>query len=126
MNATVTMKEEVRTSSLVRDIPLDKIHESNTNPRTHFDEGGLAELADNIKQHGVLQPVLVRLRPNGASDSYELVVGSRRYRASKMARSDTIPVTSMTHFASGKQERDAQTGNCQNPQNESAVQGWQD
>jgi len=93
MNATVTLKEEVRTDSLVRDIPLDKIHESNTNPRSHFDQEGLAELAANIRQYGVLQPVLVRRRPNGASESYELVVGSRRYRASKLARRDTIPAT---------------------------------
>src|SRR5215469_1140052 len=93
MNATVTIKEEVRTNSLVRDIALDRIHESSTNPRTHFDQEGLAELAANIKQHGVLQPVLVRPHPNGASDSYELVVGSRRYRASKLARRDTIPAT---------------------------------
>jgi ParB family chromosome partitioning protein len=93
MNATVTIKEEVRTNSLVREIPLDKIQESKTNPRTHFDEGALAELAANIKEHGVLQPVLLRSRANGASESYELVVGSRRYRASKLARRETIPAT---------------------------------
>ena len=93
MNATVTIKEEVRTNSLVREIPLDKIQESKTNPRSHFDEGALAELAANIKEHGVLQPVLLRPRPNGASDRYELVVGSRRYRASKLVRRETIPAT---------------------------------
>jgi ParB family chromosome partitioning protein len=93
MNATVTMKEEVGTKSLVRDIPLDKIQESKTNPRSHFDEGALAELAANIKEHGVLQPVLLRPRPNGESESYELVVGSRRYRVSKLARRETIPAT---------------------------------
>jgi len=93
MNATVTMKEEVRKDSLVREIPLDTIQESKTNPRTHFDERALAELAANIKEHGVLQPVLLRPRPNGASDSYELVVGSRRYRASKLTRRETIPAT---------------------------------
>jgi ParB family transcriptional regulator, chromosome partitioning protein len=93
MNATVTMKEEVRKDSLIGEIPLDKIQESKTNPRTHYDEGALTELAANIKEHGVLQPVLLRLRPNGASKSYELVVGSRRYRASKLARRETIPAS---------------------------------
>ena len=48
MNATVTMKEEVRKDSLVREIPLDKIHESSTNPHSHFDERALAELAANL------------------------------------------------------------------------------
>src|SRR6185437_8941643 len=79
--------------SLVREIPLDKIHESKTNPRSHFDETALAELAANIKQHGVLQPVVVRPHRNGSDGSYELVVGSRRYRASKLARRETIPAS---------------------------------
>ena len=46
--------------SSVQDIPLDRIQESKTNPRRTFDETKLAELAGNIRQHGVLQPVLVR------------------------------------------------------------------
>ena len=93
MNAIVTLKEAVRSGSLVCEVSLDKIQESKTNPRSHFDEGALAELAANIKEHGVLQPVLLRPRPNGTSESYELVVGSRRYRASKLARRETIPAT---------------------------------
>ena len=93
MNTIVTLKEAVRSGSLVCEVSLDKIHESKTNPRSHFDEGALAELAANIKEHGVLQPVLLRPRPNGTSESYELVVGSRRYRASKLARRETIPAT---------------------------------
>jgi ParB-like nuclease domain len=46
--------------SSIQDIPLAKIRESKTNPRRFFDEAKLAELADNIRQHGVLQPILVR------------------------------------------------------------------
>lgn len=57
MNATVILKEAVRSGSLVCEVSLDKIQESKTNPRSHFDEGALAELAANIKEHGVLQPV---------------------------------------------------------------------
>ena len=93
MNAIVTLKEAVRSGSLVCEVSLDKIQESKTNPRSHFDEGALAELAANIKEHGVLQAVLLRPRPNGTSESYELVVGSRRYRASKLAGRETIPAT---------------------------------
>ena len=86
-------QETVCTDSLIRDIPLENICESKTNPRSHFDESAMAELAANVKQHGVLQPVLLRPHPNGESGTYELVVGSRRFRASKLARRETIPAT---------------------------------
>jgi ParB/RepB/Spo0J family partition protein len=91
--AVSTTKQAVHTDSLIREIALETICESKTNPRSHFDESALAELAANIKQHGVLQPVLLRPHPNGESGTYELVVGSRRYRASKLARRETIPAT---------------------------------
>lgn len=76
-----------------QEIPLSRIRESQTNPRHQFDEAKLAELAGNIKQYGVLQPILVRPMPLGAPDGYELVAGARRYRASKLAGRDTIPAT---------------------------------
>src|SRR2546430_14450511 len=79
--------------SSIQDIPLEKIRESKTNPRTQFDPTKLAELAENIRQHGVLQPILVRPLPKGAADTYELVAGARRYRASKLARRESIPAT---------------------------------
>ena len=79
--------------SLVQDIPLNRIQESKTNPRRTLDESKLAELAANIRQHGVLQPVLVRPSPNGEDGFYELVAGARRYRASKLAGRETIPAT---------------------------------
>src|SRR6266576_3104838 len=79
--------------SSIQDIPLAKIRESKTNPRTQFDPSKLAELAENIRQHGVLQPILVRPLPKGAADTYELVAGARRYRASKLARRESIPAT---------------------------------
>src|SRR5207248_10752930 len=63
------------------------------NQRRHFDEDDMTELAVNIEQHGVLQPVLLRPHPNGESGVYELVVGARRFRASKLARRETIPAT---------------------------------
>lgn len=77
----------------VREILLDHIQESNGNPRRTFDEGKLRELAENIKVHGVLQPVLVRPSPGGAGGTYELVAGARRFRASKLAGKETIPAT---------------------------------
>src|SRR6266481_5483873 len=79
--------------SSVQDIPLNRIQESKTNPRRTLDEAKLAELAGNIRQHGVLQPVLVRPLPNGEDGFYELVAGARRYRASQIAKRETIPAS---------------------------------
>jgi ParB/RepB/Spo0J family partition protein len=79
------------TVSAMQDILLTHIQESKTNPRRQFDETKLAELADNIRKHGVLQPVLVRPLPDGEAGFYELVAGARRFRASKLAKRETIP-----------------------------------
>src|SRR6266436_4499081 len=79
--------------SSIQDIPIAKIRESKTNPRRFFDEAKLAELAENIRQHGVLQPVLVRPLPEREAGTYELVAGTRRYRASKLAKRESIPAT---------------------------------
>jgi ParB/RepB/Spo0J family partition protein len=79
--------------SLVKDILLSRIRESKTNPRRQFDEIRLDELADNVRLHGVLQPILVRPLPGGEAESYELVAGARRYRASQLAKCESIPAT---------------------------------
>ena len=79
--------------SSMQDIPLSRIQESKTNPRRTFDDAKLAELAANIRQHGVLQPVLVRPLPDSEDGFFELVAGARRYRASKLAKLETIPAT---------------------------------
>lgn len=92
MNATVALKHEPQTASVL-EIPISRIQESKTNPRRAFDETKLAELASNIKLHGVLQPVLVRPLPGGEEGFYELVAGARRYRASKLAERETIPAS---------------------------------
>ena len=76
-----------------QDIPLVRISESKTNPRRQFDEMKLAELADNIRLHGVLQPILVRPMPGEEPCAFELVAGARRFRASKLAGRETIPAS---------------------------------
>src|SRR5687768_4772124 len=58
-------------------IPLDLIAPNPRQPRTSFDEQELRELADSLREHGVLQPVLVRPVPGGR---YELLAGERRWR----------------------------------------------
>ena len=92
--STEGVAQEVRKNgeaTLVQDISMDKIAESKTNPRRRFDDLKLRELTENVKAHGVLQPILVRPLPNGKADRYELVAGARRYRASKAAGRDSIP-----------------------------------
>ena len=78
---------------LAQDILLSRIEESKTNPRREFDETKLSELSSNIRQHGVLQPVLVRPLPGGEPGCYELVAGARRFRASRLAGRESIPAT---------------------------------
>jgi len=74
----------------VINLPLESITLSKTNPRKYFDPELMTELAESIKTHGVMQPILVR--PDG--DKFELVAGERRFRASKEANSKTIPTIS--------------------------------
>jgi ParB family chromosome partitioning protein len=70
-------------------ISLDKIVANPNQPRKNFDEEALKELAESIKQHGVIQPVLVESGPN---DSYTIITGERRARAARMAGLSEIPV----------------------------------
>ena len=69
-------------------LPLSDIQPNKGQPRKNFDEDALNELADSIKQNGVLQPILVRKK----GQKYEIVAGERRYQASKRAGLDKIPV----------------------------------
>ena len=64
-----------------RKLPLDDIRPNPNQPRKHFDEASLQNLAESIKRVGLLNPIVVVQRDNG----YEIVAGDRRYRASKMA-----------------------------------------
>ena len=70
-------------------VPLKQIHIAPTQPRRYFDPKALSELAESIKQHGILQPLLVRPR---ARTGYELVAGERRYRAAKECGLKDVPV----------------------------------
>ena len=74
MNNTTVISPVIENAPLVQEIPLDRIIESKTNPRKVFDSGKLQELAANIREHGVLQPVLVRPHPVSDDGLYELVV----------------------------------------------------
>jgi ParB family chromosome partitioning protein len=73
----------------IRNIPLDRITPNPEQPRMTFDEEALAELAASIREHGVLQPVLVR--PTDRHHHYQLVAGERRWRAAREAGLDEVP-----------------------------------
>lgn len=68
---------------------ISNIEPNKDQPRKQFDEDALVELADSIRQHGVIQPLLVRPLENGM---YQLVAGERRWRASRMAGLLEVPV----------------------------------
>ena len=71
------------------DVAIEAIIPNSRQPRTHFDESALAELADSIGRFGVLQPLIVK--PIG-EDRYELIAGERRLRAAKLAGLKRVPI----------------------------------
>ncbi len=84
-----------RTSAL-REVPISSIKPNPRQPRVNFDEETMSSLAASIKELGVLQPVLVRRIGGDASDEFELIAGERRWRASRRAGLQTIPVLIQT------------------------------
>jgi ParB family chromosome partitioning protein len=71
----------------VREIEIGRIRPNPNQPRSHFDEDALAELADSIAERGLLQPILLR----GDGDGYQIVAGERRWRAAREAGLRTVP-----------------------------------
>lgn len=90
LDALIDTGGEVTTagSSIISEIPLAQISPNPDQPRKDFDEETLHELAESIRTYGVIQPVT--LRKTGA-DSYQIVAGERRWRASRLAGLTTIP-----------------------------------
>lgn len=75
-----------------KELKLSELVASSTNPRSEFEENSLNELAESIKAHGVLQPIIARIHPDDCK-KFEVVCGERRFRASKIAKMKTIPVS---------------------------------
>lgn len=71
----------------IQQVPVARVEASPLQPRQRFDEAAIAELADSVRERGVLQPILVRPTDSG----YEVVAGERRLRAARMAGLDTVP-----------------------------------
>ena len=75
-------------SSSINEIPLSKIYANPDQPRHTFDEEALEELAQSIREHGVISPITLRKDSN---DRYMIIAGERRFRAAKLAGLDAIP-----------------------------------
>ncbi|HMQ95879.1 MAG TPA: ParB/RepB/Spo0J family partition protein [Candidatus Saccharibacteria bacterium] len=95
-----TAQQDTKMSDF-RQVAIDDITPDDTQPRKYFEEDSLAELAESIKEHGVLQPViLMPKKPSG----YIIVAGERRFRAAKLAGLTTIPSLVRTLTAQHKLE----------------------
>lgn len=85
VNKEATVSNDKEPNTLIK---ITKIEPNREQPRKNFDEDALQELADSIKQFGLLQPILVQDR----KDHYEIIAGERRWRAAKMAGLKEVPV----------------------------------
>ena len=83
--------EEPSVVAAERFVAIDAISPNPNNPRRHFDEAELGDLANSIRHHGVVQPLLLRPRP-GQADAFEIVAGERRWRAARAAGLTEVPV----------------------------------
>ena len=87
----VIEKVEARKPELDKEVifvKITKVEPNREQPRKNFDEDSLLELSESIKQHGILQPLLVQDK----KDYFEIIAGERRWRAAKMAGMKEIPV----------------------------------
>lgn len=73
-------------------VPVEMLHPGPLQPRRQFDSAALADLAQSIRERGILQPILVRRHPNKPSE-YQIIAGERRWRASQQAGLHEVPVT---------------------------------
>ena len=88
LGALLSSDRTIDLGSEPTEVEIESIVPGPMQPRTHFEEASLASLAESIRSHGVVQPLLVRRRGEG----YELIAGERRWRAAKLAGLSRVPV----------------------------------
>lgn len=88
LQSAAPVPEAPDTGERVEKVPLDKIRPSALQPRKQFSEESLQELADSIREQGIVQPLIVRPRDN----FFELIAGERRWRASQLLKLPHVPV----------------------------------
>jgi ParB family chromosome partitioning protein len=87
LGALIGEQDAMRPREAVVEIPVEEIRPNRYQPRQSMDDAALHELAESIREHGVLQPIMVRRAEHG----YELIAGERRYRASQLAGLLRVP-----------------------------------
>ena len=87
--ATGDGEEKTSSSNSVRYVDIDEIKPNPAQPRRQFDEIKISDLAESIKRHGMIQPIIVR--PASSGEGYEIVAGERRWRAARNAEMRKIP-----------------------------------
>ena len=84
----IDKEDEIFEGDKIVELKIIEVEPNKAQPRTNFDEEKLEELADSIKEHGVITPIIVKKQANGF---YRIIAGERRWRASKKAGVKTIP-----------------------------------
>ena len=87
-NLVVNEEEKLQEGEVIQNLKLINIEPNREQPRKIFDEDGLEELANSIKEYGVIQPIIVTKK----EDYYQIVAGERRWRAAKKAGLNEVPV----------------------------------
>ncbi len=96
-NADKPVDEAASNGGTILQIPIERIQRGQFQPRTHFDQTELEELAGTIKSVGLMQPIIVRkLKPSTAAIDYEIIAGERRWRACQIAGLDEVSATVTT------------------------------
>src|SRR5690606_10099778 len=81
---------EPESAAGIRQLRWDSILPNPRQPRAQFDSGALEELAASIREHGIIQPLIVTQQPH-QPDAYWLIAGERRWRAAQLAELDSVP-----------------------------------
>jgi len=85
---TALMSQMAPEDATQRELPIGSLSPNRQQPRTYFDDAAIAELAESLKQHGMMQPIVVRK----VGERFEIIAGERRWRAAKKANLATVPV----------------------------------
>ena len=85
LEALISIEEDKEDS--IKDIKINDIEPNKKQPRKTFDDSKLNELAESIKKHGIVQPIIVKKE----DDIYRIIAGERRWRAAKIAGLQTVP-----------------------------------